>query len=344
MAVVLAVMAAGLALSDAGSLVFPHSAEAVRSEATLALSTFGFLFAISLPLTLVTKIQLGLQKGHLANHWQTAAGLINFGCGALACQLGAGVPWIVLGLLSGTLSCGLANTAIHLRERSVSQPSFSDIRKSILRRLVRDSLYYLALQIIYLATYAVDTLIVARQLGAQEASTYALAERLFSIVAVAVAVVTGPLWTAYGEAIGNNDQDWARRCLRVSLRRIALVAGALSAILLALFSPMVSLLGSGVLAAPLGIAAAMAAWRVVEAVGAMLSVYLYANQAVRIVVISGTLTAVASLFLKTQNIGRFGPAALPLITLTCYILLSLLPCWLYVQRADRAQFTAQAIK
>jgi O-antigen/teichoic acid export membrane protein len=339
-AIVLATIGAGLAFSDVGGFVFPHSSGSVRGEATRALSAFALVFAFTLPLTLVAKVQLGLQRGHLANHWQTAGGLINFAGGALACGLDATVPWIVLGLLSGTLLCGLANTIVHLRDRSPTRPTLSDVRRTVLVQLLKDSLYYLSLQIIFLITYAVDTLIVARQLGAEVASTYALAERLFSVVAVAVSVVTAPLWAAYGEAIGSNDSGWARQCLRTSLRRILLVGGTLSALLLAVFVPVVGLLGSGLLLAPLGVAAAMAAWRIVEALGSMLSVYLFATQAVGFVVVSGAFTAAISLTLKTAYVKELGPAALPLITLTCFVLFSLLPCWLHIRRSHAMQRAA----
>jgi O-antigen/teichoic acid export membrane protein len=335
-AVLVALVAGWMAFSGIGDLVFPHSAEPVRDEATRALAIFTFLFALGLPMTLVTKIQLGLQRGHVANNWQTLAGLLNFAGGALACSMDTGVPWIVAGLFSGTLLCGLANTLQQFSTASSSRPSLRDVRRPLLGHIVRESGFYLALQLIFVATYAVDTLIVARRLGAQDASSYALAERLFSVVAVAISVVSGPLWAAYGEALGSGDHAWARRSLKLSLRRIALAGSLMSGSLLLLFGPLVTLFGSGALSVPLGLALAMAAWRVVEAVGGMLGVYLFAIQATRVVVFTGIVTAVVSLTLKTQLVDRLGPAALPTITTLCFLLFSVLPCVWYIRRSNRA--------
>ncbi len=342
MSLLLVIIATALAFSSVGALVFPRSPAAVQHEATNALMVFALLFALTLPLTLVTRIQLGLQLGHVANRWQTAAGLINFAAAAAACRTGAGIPWIVVGLLSGTLSCGLINTLLQLVKRSETQPTLRCIRRPILRRLMHDSMFYFALQLIFLVTFAFDTLIVARQIGAQDASTYALAERLFSVVAVAVSIVTAPLWAAYGEALGSQDFEWARKCLIASLRRITLLSALLAGGLLALFAPMVTLLGSGALAVPLGVAAGMALWRVIEATGGALAAYLMAARAVQVLLVSGTVTAIVSLLTKTLLLQHFGPSALPLITTACFVVFSMLPCAIYIRRLNRSLSVGKA--
>jgi O-antigen/teichoic acid export membrane protein len=176
-------------------------------------------------------------------------------------------------------------------------------------------------------------LIVARHLGAEDASGYAIVERLFSIVAVAVGVITAPLWAAYGEALGKRDHEWARRCLRTSLWRFALLSSLMCGALVAAFGPLVSLLGAGTVHVSLTVAVAMAAWRVVESLGSALAVYIFASENVRFVLWCGFATAAVSLFAKSQLVGRFGPAALPLTTLACYTCLCLVPCLLQVRYA-----------
>ena len=334
-ALLLALLALGLTFSDIGTAVFPQSPAPIRDEATNALALFMLLFALGLPMNLVAKIQLGLQRGHIANHWQTLAGLINFAAGALACLWGAGVVGIIAGLVCGTLVCGLVNSLVHLNTAASMRPSPHDVRRLVLGHILRESAFYLVLQLIFVATYAVDTIIVAHKLGAKEASSYALAERLFSVVAVAVSVVSGPLWAAFGEALGSGDRVWARRSLQLSLWRIALVGTALAGSLVLLFDPLVRLFGSGALGAPLGIALAMALWRVVEAVGGMIGLYLFASNAIRVVVLTGFVTAAASLALKAQLVEQFGAVLLPLATTACFLLFSLLPCALYIRYSHR---------
>ena len=200
----------------------------------------------------------------------------------------------------------------------------------MLSYILRESSFYLALQLIFVATYAVDTLIVARKLGAADASSYALVERLFSVVAVAISVFTGPLWAAYGEALGSGDQAWARRCLRVSIWRVLLAGSAIAGSVLLLISPLIALFGAGELKVPIGLAVAMAVWRVVEAVGGTFSVYLMASKAIRVVLFAGVITAAASLLAKVYGVTHFGPTILPVTTSACYVFLTLVPCWWHV--------------
>lgn len=333
MAVLLCVASVAMAMSHAGSLLVPQSTLDVQREATSALATFIAMFAFSMPFTLLTKVQLGMQKGHVANAWQSGAALINFAAGTAACLAGGSVPVIVAGLMTGTLVCGMGNAVAHLRRHSETGFTKRALRRDVVRRLLAGSLSYLALQIIFLVTYAVDTLIVARHLGAEDASGYAIAERLFSIVAVAVGIVTAPLWAAYGEALGKNDHEWARRSLRASLWRFALFSSLLCLALVLAFGPLVSLLGAGTVQVSLAVAVAMAAWRVVESLGSAMSVYIFASEKVQFVLWCGLATGVVSLFAKSQLVGRFGPAALPLTTLASYTCLCLVPCLLHMRRS-----------
>ncbi len=332
MAGLLCAASVAMAMSHAGALLVPQSTLAVQREATSALAAFVAMFALSMPFTLLTKVQLGMQKGHVANTWQSAAALINFAAGTAACLAGGAVPIIVAGLMTGTMVCGMGNAVAHLRRHPETGFTKRALRPDVVRRLLAGSLSYLALQIIFLVTYAVDTLIVARHLGAQDASGYAIAERLFSIVAVAVGIVTAPLWAAYGEALGKNDHEWARRSLRASLWRFALFSSLLCLALVLAFGPLVSLLGAGTVQVPLTVAVAMAAWRVVESLGSAMSVYIFASEKVQFVLWCGLATAVVSLFAKSQLVGRIGPAALPLTTLACYTCLCLVPCLLHMRR------------
>jgi O-antigen/teichoic acid export membrane protein len=321
-----------VAQSDLGTLIFHTSTLAVRDEATQSLAIFTLLFALSLPLTLVNKVQLGLQRGHIANFWQIGAALVNFVVGISAALGGLGIPWIIAGMMSGTLACGVANLASHYRSEPSMLPKRGDINYVSLGELLHNATFYFALQLIFAFTYAADTLIVARHLGAEQASVYALAERIFSIVAVAVSVITGPLWAAYGEALGRFDRSWARRVLGLSTKRIALSATLLSLVLLLLLKPLINLLSAGHLVVPFALAAAMAVWRVIEAVGSSLSVYLFANQNVRFILIIGAATAVTSFVGKNLLLPANGLVSLPLTMLVCFLLLCLLPCaWLLLR-------------
>lgn len=331
---VLGCAAIGLALSNFGAIMLPDSETSVQNQATHALTVFIILFAMSMPLTLITKVQLGMQDGHIANISQMIAALINFATGAIVTHLGGQVPAILAGLMVGTFLCGIANVIVHFRRHPALSYARHSIRLSVARKLFVGSLLYLALQVIFLVSYAMDTLIVARQLGLEEVSGFAIADRLFGIVAVAVGIFTAPLWAAYGEALGNKDYCWARRCLRTSLFRLTLLSCLMCSVLVLTFPSIVSFLGQGAVQAPFSLAVAMAAWRVVESIGSAVSVYLFASEGIRFVLLCGSATAIASLIGKLLLVNTFGAIALPLTTLICFTFLCLIPCLIYLRNQE----------
>ncbi|MGH8260228.1 MAG: oligosaccharide flippase family protein, partial [Steroidobacteraceae bacterium] len=190
LAAILFLVAAAVRYTDVGAMMFPLSSASIQREGTLGLSAFGMCFALSLPLTLIGKIQLGLQRGELANYWQIAAAFVNFAAASVATVSGLGIPWITAGMLSGTILCAALNMVTYFIREPRVRPSLRDVSRTEIKELLADSSFYLALQLIFLVAYSADTMIVARVLGAQRASVYALAERLFSMVAVAVGLVT----------------------------------------------------------------------------------------------------------------------------------------------------------
>jgi O-antigen/teichoic acid export membrane protein len=322
-----------LLFSDIGSSVFPKSSPAIHEEATRGLATFAILFAISLPFNLVSKIQVGLQLGHVANYWQTAAAIVNFLAGCWAAWQGLPIPSLVVALMSGTLVCGAANLILHVTRNQLLSLPLPEIAGRDVFALLKQSSVFLALQIIFTVCYAADTLIVARYAGAEQASVYALGERLFSIVAVAVSVITTQLWAAYGNAFGAADQSWAERILRLSTLRIGCAAALLSCGLLVMLKPIVGLLSSGGLIVPFSLALAMAGWRVIEAVGSSLSAFLFARESLHFVLATGAITAVVSFGLKLLILPNSNLFSMPLIMTGCYVLLCLLPTLYYLRFA-----------
>ncbi|MGH8261466.1 MAG: hypothetical protein ACREUG_17430, partial [Steroidobacteraceae bacterium] len=88
---------------------------------------------------------------------------------------------------------------------------------------------------------------------------------------------------------------------------------------------------------------AMACWRVIEAVGSSLSVYLFASRAVRFVLITGGGTAAVSLIAKVLILPHANMYAIPMVMGISYALLCLLPDTLYLRRRLRANPSTHAI-
>jgi len=109
-----------------------------------------------------------------------------------------------------------------------------------------------------------------------------------------------PLWPAYGEAIARGDMAWVRQTLR---RSLALAVGSATVFSLALV-----VLGPRIIIAwvgneinpPLILLIAFAIWKIVEAGGNALAVFLNGAHVVKAQVIVSILTCIAALTMKIQ--------------------------------------------
>lgn len=317
---------------DLGVQLFPRSSDALQIEASKAIAVMVLMFAITTPLTLVNKIQFAFQRGHVANLWQVVAAVMNFSFASVAAWMGMGIVGVVIGLSAGNLLCGLLNTFFHLSSKATYRPSVHLIDVSLWRSLIYGSSFYLLMQVIYLVAYGLDAVLIARGVGAIEAAKYALAERFFSMVAVGTTIVTTPLWAAYGEAHGAGQYDLAFYTLKKWTRRIMLTAMALTIAIVLMVNPAIKYLSSGSLLVPIGLALAMGTWRIVESIGASLSVYIYTIDRVRFILFAGLATAVTSLICKLLFLPWLGVLSMPLSTAACYIIFCLLPCMNLISR------------
>jgi O-antigen/teichoic acid export membrane protein len=284
------------------------------------------MFAVTTPLMLVNKIQFAFQRGHVANLWQVVAAVLNFSFAFAAARMGMGIAGVVVGLSIGNLLCGSVNTFLHVSANVAYRPSFNLIDVQTWKKLISGSSFYLVIQLIYLVTFGLDAVLIARGVGASEAAKYALADRFFSIVAIGTTIVTAPLWAAYGEAHGAGQYDLAYRTLQKWTRRILLTAFAITLSIVIMVNPAIMFLSSGSILVPFSLALAMGGWRIVESIGASLSVYLYTIDKVRFVLVAGTATAVASLLCKLALLPWLGVLSLPMATAFCYIVFCVLPC------------------
>jgi O-antigen/teichoic acid export membrane protein len=315
-----------------GAQLFPRSSSELQSEASQAIAVMVLMFAVTTPLMLVNKIQFAFQRGHIANLWQVVAAALNFAFACFAARMGTGIVGVVVGLSIGNVLCGIINTTLHLFDNPSCSPSLKLIDLQGWKSLISGSSFYLVMQLIYLVTFGLDAVLIARGVGAGEAAQYALADRFFSIVAIGTTIVTTPLWAVYGESHGAGQHDLAFRTLKKWTRRILLTALAITLSIVIMVNPVIMFLSSGTILVPLSLALAMAGWRIVESIGASLSVYIYTIDKVRFVVMAGTATALTSLLFKLALLPRLGALSLPFATTFCYIAFCLLPCMQIVRR------------
>ena len=306
-------------------------------ESGPAIAVFAACFALNIPAALVQKVQTGLQDSFITSLWQCAGSLLALAGIVIATRLQLGLPWLVLAFLGAPLMVAIANSLIFfLRQRPDIAPRLSAFSRSAAAKTVRVGLLFLVLQIVAAVSYASDPLIIAHILGPAAVPQYSVPERLFALVGMVVAMGLAPLWPAYGEAISRSDHAWVRATLFRSIGIAAIIA-SVGSILVGFFAPNLLDLwvGSAIQASPILIVG-LALWKVLEAVGIAIAMFLNGSHVVQFQVVVALLTGAFILILKFIFVDRFGVSGSVWATIIGWTLFSLLPMSIVVIRMLRS--------
>lgn len=318
-----------------GGLFNAKSDIAVR-EAGPSVAVFLVCFAVTVPASLIQKVQLGLQEGFRSSLWQCAGSVFGLVGVLVAIYVKAGLPWLVAALVGGPLIASLANSVSFFSgSNSDIRPSLSSISKIVAMKTLQLGFLFFILQIVVSAAYGADSLIIARTLGASAVAAYAVPERMFAIIAMVLAMALTPLWPAYGEAIERGDHTWVSR----ALRRAVLISAASSTVLavaLIIFGPLLLSLWVGpTFHVSMVLLVGLAVWRIIESLTSALTVYMNGAGMLFEQIGIATVCGVVMLALKVLLVHKIGIAGIPFGAALAFLPLATLPSFWLVHRRFR---------
>lgn len=326
--IAVAVALSGLAvcnLVDFASIFSVRDSLAI-SEARVSMLILVLGFALNMPLGVVIRAQTGFQGGFQSNLWQAAGNLLGLVLVLLAINFRGGLPWLVAGFAGGPLLATAMNFGFYFFAQNPSlRPSFRLFDRKVARSLFRVGVLFLVLQVAgSLAMYS-DNFILASRLGADSVAELAVPARLFLIIASVGAVVTTPLWPAYGEACARGDTRWVAATLKKSLLTMFLYASGASLLLLIFGETILrAWVGDSVRPSP-ALMGALALWTVLSAVGHALAMFMNGVQIIRMQVYSASAFAVAGFLLKWLLAPSYGGAGLVWGGILAFVTTSALP-------------------
>jgi O-antigen/teichoic acid export membrane protein len=321
----------------------PTGAEEIGPAAAVLVACF----LISMPVGAFQQVRIGLQSGYVNSLFVAVGNLLGLVLVLLAIQLQLGLPWLVLAMAGAPLIAMVVNGVALLARSAWLRPKLGEVRLRVAGSLLRVGLLFLVLQLAVAVAFTSNSIIVAAMIGPSAVAVYAVVYKLFMIPTLLVAFVLGPLWPAYREALSRGDVDWIRATFGRSTRLSFLVAGLLSAGLVAVGIPLIALwLGASAVQPSFGLVLAFGIWTTISAVGTSISVLLNGAQVMRFQVISATLMATANIVLSVALTSRIGVAGVVWGSIIAYSVFSLLPVLLYLPRLfariERARLPLEA--
>lgn len=296
------------------------------TEARSAAIVFSICLALTIPVSLVQKVQTGLQMGFVSSMWNGVSNLLALVGVFISTQFQLGLPWLVFSFMGAPLIVGLINFYVFFFiQRPDLSPTLSHFSRSAATEVGRTGMLFFTLQILASISYSSDPIIISHVLGPSYVPQYSVPERMFSIVGMIVAMGLGPLWPAYGEALSRNDTAWAAKALRRSIGAAVLVAGSCS-IAIAIAGPTLLHLwvGKTITATP-AILVGLALWKIIEAAGQAIATFLNGARVVHFQVAIAAITCAAMFAGKIVLIEKLGVYGGVWATIIAYTIFSIAP-------------------
>lgn len=331
----------GLLISSTFIFVYPYvswdkvfnvESDIARVEAAQALRVFALCFAVAVPLSVIQRVQAGLQQGFISSLWQGVGNVLGLIGILLAIHFEGGLPWLVLALSGAPLVVGVLNTAVFFGfARPDLRPSPSLVSRKVSIEIARLGALFLMLQLGVAVVAASDNIVISQILGPKLVVQYAVPAQMFGVISALLSIALIPLWPAYGEAMVRGDAAWARRILFRSLVFAMGFAALLSTFLVFFGRFIITLWVGHAVNPPFLLLVAFGIWKVTEACGNCFSLYFNGARVIYLQTVTSFLTMISVIALKIILISRMGINGAVWSTVIPYVCFTLFPFFIFAR-------------
>lgn len=279
--------------------VFNVTSELAVREAGPTIAVFMAYLAVSIPLSVVDRVQLGYQSGFANSLWGASGNLLGLAGVLLAIHLRLGLPWLVLAMAGAPILASLANAIVLFRiQRPWLRPSLAALSGSAVIRLLKLGALFFTLQVSMTIAYASDNVIAAWLLGPAAVTEYAVPARMFSIVPLLLSLALNPLWPAYRESFTRGDLSWVRKTFFQSLFWSLITSVPLSFILVIFGIPIIHYWVGPTITPSLPLLLGLGTWSILASGGGALAMFLNGAGVIRFQVLCALLLLSTVICLK----------------------------------------------
>ncbi|WP_147294379.1 lipopolysaccharide biosynthesis protein [Arthrobacter sp. RT-1] len=292
----------------------------VDTQALESVAVFGFsAFALTIPLSLIQRIQYAFQEAWKSNMWQVGGALITVVAIYASVGLDLGPVAVIAAAVFSNPLVLLMNNLHYFWRKPKAAPSYRAVSSETIKVLLRMGFSFFMLSVIVSISQNADNVIVARVADLETVSQFAISVKLFSLLGLAVTLVALPLWPANGEALARGDVSWVRRISRIMTLSSGAGVAVLGLTLLLLRDVIAELwLGEGQ-SISLELAAVLVAWSVLTACTAPLFSVQNSVGIVRYQLMGWLLFALVSVPVKILMYGWFGLSGVIMGGFFCYL-------------------------
>jgi len=301
----------------------PGSTTAVRIALVAA--------ALSIPLGLVDRIHLGYEEAHRNGVISVAMSVVSLTAVGLAAMTDADLPAFVAAVvLAGPAVRAMAWIVLIIQRPQLFSPA-GQRRAIATRGLWTSSVWFGLLQIIAVASYNADQLVISAVAGPNEVADYAVPARLFGFLVLAINVLVTPVWPMLARRWSTGPRTEDEAIIRGLFRSTVAIS--------TLFGIGLVVLGPAVLSRWIGpdydpdvsLLVAFALWAVVYAVAGPLSFVLIAAGLVKHQVLPAVLSLVVNVTASVVLVASHGAVGAVWASALAYLVV-VVPSQLWILR------------
>ena len=279
--------------------VFNVKSVLARAEAGPALATFIVCLAAALPISLVERLQAGVQRGFMASLWRCAGSVASLGAVLAAIWCNAGLFWLVLAFSGVPILMTLLNSIVFFAfVNPALRPRIIHANFASTKYIAQDGALFFMIQVFNGVAKYSDNLVIAHVLGAKAVPFFAVPEKLFAQISGTAFMAIWPLWPAYREARARRDYHWVHHTLSRSVSLTLLVTGAAAVGLIAIGPWLINLWTHGAIHPSWALLIGLGSWKVLESCSFAVETYLSGAGMLRRLVIGWGVTALLAVSVK----------------------------------------------
>lgn len=197
-------------------------------EGNLVKSSFAcflFFFCLSIPFSIVQRIQTANQEGHLSQIWVIIGNVISIVTLFLFVETRASLPWIIVALYGIPSLTLVANYLYEFWIRNAEyRPRLRLGSISVFKPLLNIGTAFLIVQVASMFLNASSNMIVAEKMGLKNVADFSVIIRFVTLMAAPVAMVFPTILPAVNDALVQKDHLWIKRLMRRSTLLLTIYA------------------------------------------------------------------------------------------------------------------------
>ncbi len=196
-----------------------------RDETGPTLAVAAIFVAMSMPLGIAQRVQIGYQESSSSSGWTALGNALGFGAFVLALHMRAGVPATLGAFLGGQALAAVAQTCwLFGRSHRWLVPRWALVHVPVMRSLAQQGARFVVGQLGSLVLAAAPPPLMGHLYGSSAVASYTLAVRPIWAFVLLSSFWVIPLWPAYAEAHARGDRRWVARTYRRSLALATAIA------------------------------------------------------------------------------------------------------------------------